>query len=93
MTELHVICRRKAVGILTRRTYVATEYFGDMLNRTSQNILSVREIRVVSAVIMTQVIVLTKGNITGSNVKNIIGDQMKHNLFPRHQFWCITKHI
>jgi len=30
MTELHVIRRRQAVGILTRMTYVVAECFGIM---------------------------------------------------------------
>ena len=92
MTGLDVICRRKAVGILTVMKNIATEYIENVYNPASHSILYISgKVWDQSIVISTTFVELTKRNIPVKSITTIV-IQIKHNLLRRQQIWCVNKH-
>jgi hypothetical protein len=90
MTDLDVICRRKAVGILSVMKDIATEYIENESNPTSHNVLSIPgKVWDQSIVISTSFVRLT--NIPVKSITTIV-IKIKHILLQRQQIWCVTKH-
>jgi hypothetical protein len=91
MTDLHVICRRQAVGILSRTTYTLLSALELRSIQHRTICISIcGEVWNKSVSITNTFVELTKDNIKWKNIiKNIAVNEVKQLL---SRVWCITKH-